>query len=64
MPRKYSTVNGIKVKPPVDDATRKKIERAGDHVEQMQKAAELRVLDKAYYKRIAYVLKYIANDIW
>ena len=36
---KRKTVNGIKLKIPVDEATRKKIERAGDTTEQMIKAA-------------------------
>jgi len=59
----YTTVNGIKTHP-IDEATRKKIERAGNTEDQLRKAAELNVLDHNYYKRIAQILKYIANDFW
>ena len=58
------TVNGIKLKVPVDEATRKKIERAGDTTEQMMKAAELGVLDEQHYQKIVKLLKYIARDFW
>ena len=58
------TVNGIKLKVPVDEATRKKIERAGDTTQQMMKAAELGVLDEGHYKKLVNILKYIAKDFW
>ena len=58
------TVNGIKLKIPVDETTRKKIERAGDHTAQMQKAAELNVLDENHYKQLARILKRFADDFW
>jgi hypothetical protein len=58
------TVNGIKLRFPVDEATRKKIERAGTKAEQMQKAAELKVLDERHYKQLARILKRFADDFW
>lgn len=58
------TVNGIKLNTPVDEATRKKIERAGDTTEQMIKAAELGVLDEIHYRKIVKILKYIYRDFW
>jgi len=61
---KRRTVSGIRLKVPVDEATRKKIERAGDTTQQMIKAAELGVLDERHYKKIIDVLKYIARDFW
>lgn len=64
MSRRHKTVNGIKLKVAVDEATRKKIERAGDTTEQMIKAAELGVLDDRHYKKIIDILKYIARDFW
>jgi hypothetical protein len=59
-----STVNGIKLNRSVDETTRKQIERAGSLEDQMRKAAELDLLDHSFYKRVAHVLKYIANDFW
>jgi len=64
MSRRHKTVNGIKLKVPVDEATRKKIERAGDTAQQMRKAAELGVLDDRHYLKIVKILKYIAKDFW
>lgn len=64
MSRRHKTVNGIKLKVPVDEATRKKIERAGDTTQQMIMAAELGVLDENHYKKIVNILKYIAKDFW
>lgn len=64
MTRRYGTVNGIKLNKPIDDATRKKIERAGDQAAQMQKAAELQVLDERHYKQLARILKRFADDFW
>ena len=61
---KRRTVNGIKLKHPVDEATRKKIERAGNETERMMKAAELGVLDEEHYKKVVKILKYIAKDFW
>lgn len=64
MSKRRRTVNGIKLKIPVDEATRSKILRAGNKTEQMMKAAELGLLDDAHYKKIMKILKYIANDFW
>jgi len=61
---KRRTVNGIKLNVAVDEATRKKIERAGDKTEQMMKAAELGLLDEDHYKKVVNILKYIAKDFW
>jgi len=62
--RRYTTVNGIKLKLPVDETTRKKIERAGDTTQQMMKAAELGVLDDRHYLKVVTILKRIAKDFW
>ena len=62
--RRYTTVNGIRLKTPVNEATRKKIERAGDTTQQMMKAAELGVLDDRHYLKVVTILKRIAKDFW
>jgi len=62
--RRYTTVNGIRLKVPVDETIRKKIERAGDTTQQMMKAAELGVLDDRHYLKVVTILKRIAKDFW
>jgi len=61
---KRRTVNGIKLNVAVDEATRKKIERAGNTTQQMIKAAELGLLDEDHYKKVVNILKYVAKDFW
>ena len=58
------TVNGIKLNKSIDETTRKQIERAGDHAAQIQKAADLKVLDEDYYRKLARILKRFRDDFW
>ena len=51
------TVNWIKMRKEVDDKTRHQISRAGDIEAQILKAAELNVLDDAYYLKVIRGLK-------
>ena len=54
---KHKTVNGIRLIAPVDDRTRKQIERAGGLVAQVKEAEKLGLLDKKHYERIIKAFK-------
>ena len=49
---RYKTVNGIRLIAPVDEKTRKSIERSGDLVAQVKKAETLGLLDKKHYEKL------------